>query len=109
MDFIEGDLQENASTFIDKGIGRAERTAFGNAPPTFESIKRQHPDSADCGHAVPLSAQRHGRAHVREVRILSLMFSDTPGTAISTSYMDSPSDQAMGGGEVTAHRGKALN
>jgi D-lactate dehydrogenase (cytochrome) len=98
MDFIEEICRENGSTFIDKGIGRAERDRLWEMRHlTFESIKRQHPGLLPLivDIAVPLSHYSDMAAFIkREVPDLAAyVFGHAGDGNIHVIIMDSPSDK----------------
>jgi D-lactate dehydrogenase (cytochrome) len=98
MDYIEEICRENGSTFIDKGIGRAERDRLWEMRHlTFESIKRQHPGFLPLivDIAVPLSCYSDMAAFIKhEVRDLAAyVFGHAGDGNIHVIIMDSPSDR----------------
>jgi D-lactate dehydrogenase (cytochrome) len=98
MDFIEEICRENGSTFIDKGIGRAERDRLWEMRYlTFESIKRQHPGLLPLivDIAVPLSCYSEMAAFIKqEVRdLIAYVFGHAGDGNIHVIVMDSPSDR----------------
>jgi D-lactate dehydrogenase (cytochrome) len=97
MDFIEEICWENGSTFIDKGIGRAERDRLWEMRHlTFESIKRQHPGLLPLivDIAVPLSCYSDMAAFIKqEVRdLIAYVFGHAGDGNIHVIVMDSPSE-----------------
>jgi D-lactate dehydrogenase (cytochrome) len=98
MDFIEEICREQGSTFIDKGIGRAERDRLWEMRHlTFESIKRQHPGLLPLivDIAVPLSCYSDMAAFIkREIRdLVAYVFGHAGDGNIHVIIMDFPSDK----------------
>jgi D-lactate dehydrogenase (cytochrome) len=98
MDFIEELCGENGSTFIDKGIGRAERDRLWEMRHlTFESIKRQHPGLLPLivDIAVPLSCYSDMAAFIKEEvqDLIAYVFGHAGDGNIHVIVMDSPSDR----------------
>jgi D-lactate dehydrogenase (cytochrome) len=97
MSFIEEICREYGSTFIDKGIGRAERDRLWEMRHlTFESIKRQHPGLLPLivDIAVPLSRYSDMAAFIRrEVEdLVAYVFGHAGDGNIHVIIMDLPSD-----------------
>jgi D-lactate dehydrogenase (cytochrome) len=97
MAYIEEICAENGSTFIDKGIGQAERDRLWEMRhQTFESIKRQHPGLLPLiiDVAVPLSRYSDMVAFIKhEVRDLcTYIFGHAGDGNIHVIAMDMPAD-----------------
>jgi D-lactate dehydrogenase (cytochrome) len=106
--YIEGICTENGSTFIDQGIGRAERDRLWEIRHlTFESIKRQHvgllPLIMDV--AIPLSCYSTMVAFIKqEVRTLqAYVFGHAGDGNIHVIVMDTPADSGRWSQVEEAH------
>ncbi len=98
MAYIEEICTENGSTFIDKGIGRAERDRLWEMRyQTFESIKRQHPGLKPLivDVAIPLSCYSEMAALIKhEVSdLLAYVFGHAGDGNIHVIVMDMPADR----------------
>ncbi len=95
--YIEEICKDNGSTFIDKGIGQAERDRLWEMRHlTFESIKRQHPGLLPLivDVAVPLSHYSDMVAFIRQEvgDLISYVFGHAGDGNIHVIIMDVPSD-----------------
>jgi len=97
MAYVEEICTENGSTFIDKGIGRAERDRLWETRHlTFESIKRRHPGLLPLivDVAIPLSHYSEMVAFIKkEVNgLLAFIFGHAGDGNIHVIIMDAPAD-----------------
>jgi len=97
MTYIEEACKDNGCTFMDRGIGQAERDRLWEMRHlTFESIKRQHPGLLPLimDVAVPLSRYSEMAELVREeVRgLLAYVFGHAGDGNIHVIVMDNPAD-----------------
>jgi D-lactate dehydrogenase (cytochrome) len=98
MDHIEEICRENSSTYIDKGIGRAERDRLWEMRHlTFESIKRQHPGLLPLivDVAVPLSRYSEMVEYIKNVvqGLVAYVFGHAGDGNIHVIIMDLPSER----------------
>ncbi len=109
MAYIQDICMENGSTFIDKGLGLAERDRLWEMRHlTFESIKRQHPGLMPLimDIAVPLSCYSEMVAFVKhEVQdLVAYVFGHAGDGNIHVIAMDLPSDRVRWERVETANR-----
>jgi D-lactate dehydrogenase (cytochrome) len=95
--YIEEICTENASTFIDKGIGQTERDRLWEMRYlTFESIKRQHPGLQPLivDVAIPLSCYSEMAAFIKQEvsGLLAYVFGHAGDGNIHVIIMDLPAD-----------------
>ena len=107
--YIQEICVENGSTYVDKGIGLAERDRLWEMRHlTFESIKRQHPGLLPLivDVAIPLSRYNDMVAYVKqEVRgLVAYVFGHAVDGNIHVIVMDRPSDRERWVKVETAHR-----
>jgi len=107
--YIQEICVENGSTFIDKGIGLAERDRLWEMRHlTFESIKRQHPGLLPLimDVAIPLSRYNDMVAFVKqEVQdLIAYVFGHAGDGNIHVIVMDTPSDKERWAKVEIAHR-----
>jgi D-lactate dehydrogenase (cytochrome) len=109
MAFIEDICMENGCTFLDKGIGQAERDRLWEMRHlTFESIKRQHPGLLPLIMDVAIPLSRYGEMveYVKhEVRdLLAYVFGHAGDGNIHVIVMDEPADAGRWAKVDIAHR-----
>jgi D-lactate dehydrogenase (cytochrome) len=109
LDYIEEICRDNGCTFIDKGIGRAERDRLWEMRHlTFESIKRQHPGLLPLimDIAVPLSRYSEMAAFIKqEVQdLVAYVFGHAGDGNIHVIAMDQPSASRRWARVEKAHR-----
>jgi D-lactate dehydrogenase (cytochrome) len=109
MAYVEEICQENACTFLDKGIGAAERSRLWDMRHlTFESIKRSHTNLLPLimDVAVPLSRYSEIVAFAKEELkdLVAYVFGHAGDGNVHVVVMDNPEDKGRWGGVEEANR-----